>query len=197
MRWTRSWWYIALLLLGILLATAPAAVAGRVDWDALFAGEVAVEAVKQPDGLSGIRASFTVAASREHIWDVLIDYVNFPKIFPDIHTLRVLMQDHQGAKLEYWVKTMLSKYHYVLHRQYDEPGRRLTWTRVSGDLKRMEGSWEIRETPRPDIQMLVYELYVDIGGIMPAALVRAEAMRRTRAMGERLRSWIEGRPMSE
>src|SRR5262249_43520086 len=57
--------------------------------------------------------------------------------------------------------------------------------------------WEIRETPRPDIQMLVYELYVDIGGIMPVALVRAEAMRRTREMGERLRSWIEGRPMSE
>jgi hypothetical protein len=73
----------------------------------------------------------------------------------------------------------------------------LTWTRVAGDLKRVEGSWEIRETPRPDAQMLVYELYVDIGGIMPAALVRVEAMRRTREMGERLRSWIEGHPMSE
>jgi len=85
----------------------------------------------------------------------------------------------------------------VLYRHYDEPGRRLTWTRVAGDLKRLEGSWEIRETPRPDVQMLVYELYVDIGGIMPGALVRAEAMRRTREMSERLRSWIEGRPMSE
>lgn len=187
---------MALLWLGILLAAAPT-VAGRVDWDTLFAGEVAVEAVKQPGGLSGVRASFTVAASREHIWDVLLDYANFPKIFPDIHTLRVLTQDQQGAKLEYWIKAVLSKYHYVLYRHYAEPGRRLTWTRVSGDLKRLEGSWEIRETPRPDVQMLVYELYVDIGGIMPAALVRAEAMRRTREMGERLRSWIEGRPMSE
>ena len=196
MRWARSWWCTALLMIGILLATDPA-LAGRVDWDTLFAGEVEVEAVKQPDGLSGVRASFAVSASRERIWDVLLDYANFPKIFPDIHTLRVLTQDQQGARLEYWVKAVLSKYHYVLYRHYDEPGRRLTWTRVAGDLKRVEGSWEIRETPRPAVQMLVYELYVDIGGIMPAALVRAEAMRRTREMGERLRSWVEGRPMSE
>jgi len=195
MRWTRSVEYLALLILGMLLVMVPP-VASR-DWALLFAGDVVVEAVKHPDGISGLRASFTVAAPRERIWAVLLDYANFPKIFPDIHDLRVLTHDPQGDQVEYWVNAVVSKYHYVLYRHYDEPGRRLTWTRVAGDLKRMEGSWEICDTPRSDVQMLVYESYIDIGGVVPKALVRMEAMRKAREMGERLRSWIEGRPRPE
>jgi len=186
---------MALLMLGMLLVTdSPAA---SSDWAALFAGDVVVEAVQRPDGIPGLRASFTVAAPRERIWAVLLDYANFLKIFPDIHDIRVLTHDQQGAQVEYWVNAVVSQYHYVLYRHYDEPGRRLTWTRVAGDLKRMEGSWEICDTPRPDVQMLVYESYIDIGGVFPKALVRMEARRKAREMGERLRHWIEGNPMSE
>jgi hypothetical protein len=195
MRWTWSVGCRALLMLGMLLVVVPP-VAGR-DWALLFAGDVVVEPVKHPDGIPGLRASFAVAAPRERIWAVLLDYANFPKMFPDIHDLRVLTQDPQGDQVEYWVNAVVSKYHYVLYRHYDEPGRRLTWTRVAGDLKRMEGSWEIHDTPRSDVQMLVYESYIDIGGVVPKALVRMEAMRKAREMGERLRSWIEGHPMSE
>ena len=196
MRWTWGSGCTALLMLGMLLVTSPAATSS-VDWAALFAGDVVVEAVKRPDGIPGLRASFAVAAPRERIWTVLLDYANFLKIFPDIRDIRVLTQDQQGAQVEYWVNAMVSKYHYVLYRHYDEPGRRLSWTQVAGDWKRMEGSWAIHETPRSDVQMLVYESYIDIGGIVPKALVRMEAMRKVRAMGERLRNWIEGRPMPE
>jgi hypothetical protein len=186
---------MALLMLGRLLVTNSTAASS--DWAALFAGDVVVEAVQRPDGIPGLRASFTVAAPRERIWAVLLDYANFLKIFPDIHDIRVLTHDQQGAQVEYWVNAVVSQYHYVLYRHYDEPGRRLTWTRVAGDLKRMEGSWEICDTPRPEVQMLVYESYIDIGGVFPKALVRMEARRKAREMGERLRHWIEGHPMSE
>jgi ribosome-associated toxin RatA of RatAB toxin-antitoxin module len=178
MRWTWSVGCLVLLMLGMLLVVVPP-VAGR-DWALLFAGDVVVEPVKHPDGIPGLRASFAVAAPRERIWAVLLDYTNFPKIFPDIHDLRVLTHDPQGDQVEYWVNAVVSKYHYVLYRHYDEPGRRLTWTRVAGDLKRMEGSWEIHDTPRSDVQMLVYESYIDIGGVVPKALVRMEAMRKAR-----------------
>jgi ribosome-associated toxin RatA of RatAB toxin-antitoxin module len=192
--WRR--WYAVLLMVGALCASSPAVV-GSVDWDTLFAGEVVVEKVQHPDGFSGLRGSFTVAASRERIWAVLVDYANFSKFFPDIQKMHVLAQDQHGAQVEYWINAILTHYHYVLYRRYDEPGRRLTWTRVAGDLKRIEGSWEIRDTPRPDVHMLVYESYVDIGGVIPTALVRLEATRKIREMGVRLRSWIEGRPMPE
>ncbi len=165
MRWTWGAACMALLMPGMLLVTGPP-VAGS-DWAALFAGDVVVEAVKRLDGIPGLRASFAVAAPRERIWAVLLDYASFPKIFPDIHNMRVLTHDQQGAQVEYWVHAIMSKYHYVLYRHYDEPGRRLTWTRVAGDL------------------------------VVPKALLRMEATRKTREMGERLRNWIEGRPMPE
>jgi len=187
---------MTLLMLGMLLGMA-SLVAGSTDWNALLTGDVVVEAVKRSDGLPGLRASFVIVAPRERIWAVLLDYANFLKIFPDIHAMRVLTQDQQGAQVEYWVNAVVSQYHYVLYRRYDEPGRRLTWTRVSGDLKRMEGSWEIRDTPRSDVQMLIYESYIDIGGVVPKALVRMEAMRKAHDMGKRLRTWIEEHPMPE
>jgi hypothetical protein len=183
-------------MLGMLLTTDPL-VASSVDWAALFAGDVVVKTVKRPDGVPGLQASFVVTAPREHIWAVLLDYANFPAIFPDIHSIRVLTHDQQGARVEYRVHAVVSKLHYVLYRHYVEPGRRLTWTRVAGDLKRLEGSWEICDTPRSGVQMLIYESYIDIGSIVPKALVRLEAMRKARQMGERLRNWIEGRPMPE
>jgi len=196
MRWTWRQWYAGLLLAGTLLASGPAVVGG-VDWNRLLAGEVVVETARHPDGLPGLRASFTVTAARERIWAVLVDYAHFPQLFPDIHQVRVLAQDQDGAQVEFWIHAIVADYHYVLYRRYDEPGQRLTWTRTAGDFKRIEGSWEIRDTPRPEVHLLVYESYVDIGGVMPMALVRLVAMRKAREMGERLRHWIEGRPMPE
>jgi len=196
MRWTLRQWCNVFVLISVLLAPG-AALANSPDWQALFAGEVMIDTVQHLDDMSGLRALFTIAATREHIWTTLIDYDNFPKIFPDIQKVRVLEQDQHGAQVEFWIDAMLSTYHYVLQRRYAEPRRRLTWTRVAGDLKRIEGSWEIRDTPRSGIHMLVYESYVDVGGLAPAFIVRMEATRRIRQMSERLRSWIEGRPVSE
>jgi hypothetical protein len=171
--------------------------AGEVDWNTLFTGEVVVKTAQHPDGFSGVRALFTVAAARQRIWAALTDYTNFRAIFPDIHKMHVLAQDQRGARVEYWVNAIVAHYHYVLYRRYDAPGQRLTWTQIAGDLKRIEGSWEIRDTPRPEVHLLVYESFVDIGGVIPVALVRLEAMRKTRQMSERLRNWIEGRPMPD
>jgi len=65
------------------------------------------------------------------------------------------------------------------------------------DLKRLEGSWEIHETPRADVHMLVYESYIDIGGVIPKAWCAWRRGAKSARMGERLRNWIEGRPMPE
>ena len=163
------------------------------DWAALFAGDVVVEAVKRPDGswLAGLVCGCSTA--RAHLG--LLDYANFPKIFPDIHDMRAHARS-AGRPGRVLGECCGVKIPHMLYRHYDEPGRRLTWTRVAGDLKRIEGSWEIHDTPRSDVQMLVYESYIDVGSVV-LRLVRLEAMRKAREMGERLRNWIEGRPMPE
>src|SRR5689334_6012587 len=105
MMWTWRQTGAALLMVGMLLASGPTIAAG-MDWDRLFAGEVMVKTVKHPDGFRGLQTLFTVAAPRERIWAVLIDYANYLKIFPDIQQIRVLTQDDHGAQVEYWVNAI-------------------------------------------------------------------------------------------
>ncbi len=126
MMWTWRQWCAVFLMVGALLVSVPAVV-GSVDWDTLLAGEVVVEKVKHPEGFSGLKGLFTVAASRERIWAVLVDHANSPKLFPDIQKIRVLAQDQDGAQVEYWVNALVAQYHYVLYSRYEEPGWR--WRR--------------------------------------------------------------------
>jgi hypothetical protein len=165
-----------------------------IDWDALFAGEVLVETTEDSADLPGLRAMFTVAASRQRIWAALLDYEHFPEIFAGIDKIHVRAQDAHGAIIAFWVDAVLKKYHYVLYRYYEKPGWRITWRRLSGDLERIEGSWEIRDTPQEGGHLLVYESYVKVGGVIPTSLVRWGAMHKAREMGKRLRQWIEHMP---
>jgi hypothetical protein len=179
-----------LVSLCLVFSHAIAAADAEMDWPALWRGEVLVETIENSQGLPGLRAVFVVPAARERIWSVLLDYQHYAQIFTGIDKMQVLEQDAHGAKIEFWVDAVLRKYHYVVYRYYEQPGRRLTWRRLSGDLQRLEGSWEIRDTPERDVHLLVYESYVQVGGIVPLSLVRWSAMQKAREMGQGLRQWI-------
>jgi hypothetical protein len=179
-----------LVSLLLALSSAIAAADDKLDWQALFQGEVLVEAIENGDGLPGLRAMFVVPASRERIWAVLLDYEHFPDIYAGIDKIQVLAHDASGATIAFWIDAMVKKYHYVVYRHYEKPGWRLTWRRLSGDLQRLEGSWEIRDTPERGVYLLAYESYVQVGGIIPTSLVRRSAMQKAREMGHRLRQWI-------
>src|SRR5262245_7270375 len=71
MMWTWRQRCAVFLMVGAFLALSPVVV-GNVDWGALWTGEMVVEKVTHPEGFSGLRGSFTVAASRERMWAVLV-----------------------------------------------------------------------------------------------------------------------------
>jgi len=186
---------IASALLALLLPLTLAAPAhAGIDWARLLEGDILVDSVKSEDGLEGVRAVFAVTASRERIWEVLTDYENFQKAFPRIEELTVLEEDETGATIEFWGDAVVTDLHYVLRRSYVEPGHRLTWRRISGDLERIEGSWRIVEGPEPGVYALVYESFVDVGSAIVTWIVRLGAMNEARNMAARLRAWIEGEP---
>ena len=185
--------YALLVLLGIILPRHAKAANLDGEWAHLLAGEVMTTPVHNAEGLPGVQARFTVEASRQRIWSVLVDYKHFTQIFPTLSKLRVLQQNAQGARVEYWAEVPFFTLHYVLDRQYVVPGRLLTWSRVSGSLQRIEGAWEIRDTPHPGTHLLIYTSYVKASALIPASLVHSQALRKTRHMGKRLRNWIEGR----
>jgi hypothetical protein len=183
---------IAFVVTGLLpLILITPANAGN-DWAKFLLGEILVESAESQDGLDGIRAVFAVAASRNRIWNVLTDYDNFQEVFPQISKMVVLEEDCSGATIEYWGRAVVINLHYVLRRSYVEPGHRLTWRHISGDLERLKGSWQIIESPDPSVHALVYESFADVGFGVVTWAVRLGAMSEARHMALRLRSWIEG-----
>ena len=163
----------------------------ELDWNSLNQGKIIVEDATNMQGVHGLRAYFIVEASAERIWDVLTDYENFAEIFKGVDKITVLSENKHGAKVEFWVSLIIKKSHYVLHRKYEKPNELLTWKRASGDLKVIEGSWEIKTLPDSENVMLIYSSFVDIGGIIPTRLVRWHAKREVSNMAEQLRSWLD------
>lgn len=168
-----------------------------INWDKLFSGDIIVNPVSDKKGIPGVRLFMTVKAARERIWGTLTDYENFSNIFEAIDKIKVHKQDDQGAHVEFWIDAVFTKYHYILYRHYEKPQERLRWKRVSGDLERIKGSWEIRDTPRPGTKLLIYESYVKVTTAIPEFLMRWEAIRRARAMGQRLREVLEAPPSED
>lgn len=178
--------------------SAPVTGAGevKIDWDKLFAGDVLVEAVESKDGIPGVKASFCVEAGQDEIWEALTDYPSYPKIYKGLKKINVLEENESGAKVELFysvnfLKIFRKDVHYVLDRRYTSAGREITWSRISGDLKRINGSWEIRDTARDGTYLLVHCTYVEPDGFVPAMLVRSGAMKEAPDMAQRLRAWIE------
>jgi hypothetical protein len=182
------------ILLGLVLVIQGVAISYKdLNWKRLFEGDMIVDIVKNLEGTPGVKLIMTVTASREQIWKTLIDYENFRDVFKNIEKIKVLEQNQQGAYVEFWIDAVLTKYHYVLYRHYETPLRRLTWRRVSGDLEKITGSWEIHDTPRPEAKLLIYQSYVQVETVLPKSWLRWGAIRQTRAMGRHLRKALEAR----
>jgi hypothetical protein len=187
---------VALCLLLALSALAPAASHGPVlDWAALLPEDgrrpVHIEDVQNAEGLPGLRAIFAVRAGRDNIWRTLVDYDNFPRFFPQITKMVVLDEDENGALIKFWGDAVLMELHYTLKRTYVELGHKLTWVRVSGDMKHIEGSWRIIEGPQPPWHAMIYESFVDTGFPIIGWFVRQGAKQEARRMAEAITAWIE------
>ncbi|OQW39777.1 MAG: hypothetical protein A4S08_06050 [Proteobacteria bacterium SG_bin4] len=163
------------------------------DWNVLNAGEVIIEEIENDQGTPGVRAVFIVEASREDIWTALTDYVNFKKFFHDIDEMKVISTDSNGAQVEFWADVVLMKLHYVLQRNYVKPGYHLTWNQVSGDLRDIQGSWQIRETQSSEKKLLIYESYADLGSVVITWIIRQGAKQKAKKMAYNLRNWIESK----
>ena len=154
-------------------------------------GEAVIHDVTNASDVPGIRAWFVVSANRDAVWRTLVDYRNFTKVFPDLDRISVLSEDESGARVRAWVSVLGLTFDYTLDRRYERPGYRLSWQRRGGSFKHISGSWEILDTDEPDRLLVIYEFYVEIGVMVPTALVGNAARDRAEAMTQRFRRWVE------
>ncbi len=161
------------------------------DKSQVLSGNIVIKEAENKDGVPGLVAAFSVNANLKDIWSVFVDYENFTKVFSNVKRLKVLEQDEEGAVVEFWVNAVVSDLNYVLYRKYDIPYRKLTWVRKSGDLKLIEGSWEIVDIPNENKKMVIYRSFVEIGIFVPTKLLRWGAMREAEQMCLSVKNRVE------
>ena len=153
-----------------------------------YRDDVEIEWRRNDAGVNGVRASFLVKSTRNVVWAVLLDYARFPEVFRNVRRAKVLKESVDGAEVEFVVNAKIRDLHYVLDRRYVEHGRRIAWTKISGDLRTMEGGWTIDDGPQFGLLRMTYESYVEVGWYVPGALVRRSAMQEVREMVRALRA---------
>ena len=181
---------VQVILLSFLSITA---VANTVDydWNALGQGQIIIEHVKDEHNAPGVRAVFLVKAKRDDIWGTLTDYDNYSQIFEGVNRAKLHDESEDGARLELWVDGILTEINFVLYRTYNKPRYKLTWKRVSGDMKDIRGSWQILDTSDPESKLLIYESFVEFGFPVLNWIIRPGAKQKAEKMAYRFREWIE------
>lgn len=117
-------------------------------------------------GRLGGEASIEIEASIEELWAIVEDVATAPEWQDGLVEMRVLERDGDGRVLraesvsDAKVKTVTS----VVRFTYDEP-HRVAWTQEKGDLKSVEGAWEL-EADGDGRTRVTYRLVGDPGRVL-------------------------------
>jgi len=170
----------ALLLALLLVATGGLAQSLQrpsADWadrSSLSAGEILVNVVEAGPFRGHVQAAIAINATPEEIWEVVTDCDKAPEFVPGVlscERLEVLEPGRvelfrQAVKYSWY----LPRLEYEFRLEYF-PYEQLNFRRVSGSLKRLDGTWWLEA--RGDDQTLVfYSLDLDPGFLVPKFLVR-------------------------
>ena len=153
---------------------------------------ISIEDVTNDRGVKGLRGTFQLNASREAIWDLLTDYDRFSETFKGVHSLKIISENDQGAEVRFKIKVAFLSFDYTLQRDYVRPYELLTWHRTSGDFRQISGSWKILQGPAEGIHVVIFESFVDIGYLIPTALVRNRAAKELEETVALIRARLEG-----
>lgn len=135
----------------------------------------------------GGSASADIDAPIERVWQVIEDVATAPDWQGGLDRLTVLEQDDAGrptlVESENDIKVRTIKAHVSFG--YDGP-QRLSWTQVKGDLKSVEGSWELLDLGDGRTRA-TYTLDIDPGRML-GLVIRGPVEAATRAI------FVNGRP---
>lgn len=138
-------------------------------------------------GTKGLEAAFDVDVAPDVLLATLWSVAHFPRLFPDVKESRVLRDEGDELDVEYRIDAVLKEVRYVLRRTLDRATRTIAWRELSGDLRRVRGSWRVEATDAAGRARVTYSAFVDPGRFVPTGLVRDLAMRKVNEMAERVR----------
>lgn len=117
--------------------------------------------------MPGASSSIIIEAPPKVIYDVVLDFENYPDFLPDVKNAVVEKKGKQTiATFEI---SVIKKIHYTLSFA-TVPPKKISWSFVKGDLfKDNRGSWELKELKKGQTEAL-YQVEVDFGFPVPSLI---------------------------
>lgn len=117
----------------------------------------------------------SIKAKPEAVWQILTDYSNAARVFPQLKKCHVVA-DHGTTKvLKHTVAPsgLPGTYEYTIELKESAP-RALEWHRMSGAFKEVDGFWKLEPLEGGHSTLVTYSAYVNGGFFMPQPLVKRQ-----------------------
>jgi hypothetical protein len=143
-----------------------------------------------PD-LEGTR-SIEIAAPLQRCFDIAADLDHVPEWHGSMTHVEVLERDGNGRAtlVESEIDASVTKVHIRLRFSYDEP-LGVQWTRESGDLRSLEGSWRFQEQG-DGLTLATYSLEIGVGRRLAILVKTVRGPVRDRVQGLLVDRPVEG-----
>lgn len=156
----------------------------------LVAEELGVEVVRHGDFIT-VSASADLKANSRIAWEVLTDYDHLAEFIPDIRSSRVVRRDAEGTVVE-----QRGEFGFLFFRQpidvtmvvTEEPPRRIVARAIAGNMKDMEGRYELLPS-EAGVKLAYFGRFVPdffLPPLIGMPIVRRSLERRFRAMVEEI-----------
>ena len=165
----------------------------------LETGKIIVEIKKARDPVHGksvdIAAMMYISATADEIWPVLTDCARAPSITPGLIKCEILEKADDGtwdvrrhtSKIGFGLPRIISEFRSELNAPYSQ-----TFTRTGGDLKALDGQWNITPVPNTALTLVAYQARISSKSIVPDYLLRQSFKKRIPIVMEALRIEILG-----
>jgi carbon monoxide dehydrogenase subunit G len=138
-------------------------------------------------GRLGGTASVEIEAPLEEVWAVVEDVLSAPQWQGGLDAITALERDVGGRATLVETENDIRVRRIKAHVRFDYDGpERLAWTQEKGDMKSVEGSWQLEDLGKGRTRA-TYTLEVDPGRVL-GLVVRGPVEAATRAM------FVNGRP---
>jgi ribosome-associated toxin RatA of RatAB toxin-antitoxin module len=162
----------AIIFLGVIILSTPPSV------EATRALSLANQSI-EPSGLSKEEIArfakstvkLNVKAPLIFVWDTLVDYPSYPKIFKRIKSVTVTAREGNIVHIETNLKPDVFVKNPIQHTVNDLSGKPydLKWELLDGNFKHIIGEWSLKPLSETSTEV-VYTLSVDPGPVIPAQL---------------------------
>ena len=167
-------------LLAAAVTLLPAVVPQQVDAKQVAQKQLLEAPALSEESING--NSFTVSkivvhAPAERVWNILTDYENAPKVFPQLRKSEIVQSKGNVKVLKHQVQPTgfggVQTYQYVVEVTEHAP-RSMEWHRISGDFKAVDGFWKLEPLNDGRDTNVTYSSFVNGGFFIPQVLIKKQ-----------------------